>query len=123
MGISKRFILLCLMLSSSCAQAAITPSIASDPTGWKRDIHIEWGYSPPLDVVVSEVVLYQDDLKVCTFPGKDITSGDCEITLKRTGTAFALTAKFEDGNETPKSSEFMFADFGPGPRIIILIGK
>jgi len=115
-------ILICLMFVLSWAQAAVTPA-TEEYQGWKRHLHIEWGYIPPVGSVVSEVVLYQDDIEVCAFPGKDITAGDCEVTLKRAGTAFALTARFEDGNETSKSSAFTFADFGPGPRIIILIGK
>ena len=110
------------MFSLSCAKAAVT--LANDDyQGWKRNVHIEWGYTPPRDVVVSEFVLYQGDAKVCTFTGKDITTGDCEITLNKTGTTFTLTAKFTSGDETPKSPEFTFADFGPGPKIIILIGK
>lgn len=116
-------IMLCLLLMLSWSQAAVVPATVTDSPGWKRSIRIEWGYAPPLDVVVSEFVLYQDDVKVCTFPGKDITAGDCEITLNKTETAFTLTAKFTSGEETPKSSEFTFADFGPGPKIIILIGR
>jgi hypothetical protein len=91
--------------------------------GWKRSVHIEWGYTHPADLEVTGFKLYKDGAPACTFTGGTTSQGDCEVTLTRSGTAFTLTAAFADGTESPHSAPFVFSDFGPGPKIIILVGK
>ena len=103
--------LTCFLISSASA------------AGWERDVHVEWGYTPPSDLKVSEFVLYQDDTEACVWKGAEVIAGDCKVTLSKSLTKFALTARFENNTETPKSDPFPFTDLGPGVKIVILIGK
>lgn len=97
--------------------------ITSSAYGWDKSIHIEWGYIPPSDLTVTGFRLYQSGKEVCVFQGADVRQGDCNISLTQTGTPFTLTAVFSDKTESPHSAPFVFSDYGPGPSIIILIGK
>lgn len=97
--------------------------LCTNSFAWDRNIHIEWGYTPPEDLKVSGYQLYQNGNKICVFKGASTFSGDCGVKLTKSKTQFALTAVFEDGQESPKSPDFVFTDFGEGPKMIILIGK
>jgi hypothetical protein len=109
--------------SAGGTTAAATTASTTAPTGWKRSIHIEWGYTKPADIAVTGFRLYQNGTRVCEFAGPDTSQGDCEVLLTRRGTEFTLTAVFADGTESPHSAPFVFADFGPGPKIVIMVGK
>lgn len=91
--------------------------------GWERDVHIEWGYTPPTDLKVSEFVLYQDGAEACVWKGAVLNSGDCKVVLSKSLTSFTMAARFENKTESPKSAPFPFTDLGPAVKIIILIGK
>lgn len=91
--------------------------------GWERTLHVEWAYTPPTDLKVSEFVLYQGDIEACSWKGADIRTGDCEAVLSASSTKFTLAARFENNFETPRSDPFNLSDFGPGPKIVIMIGK
>lgn len=97
--------------------------ITSSAYGWDKAIHIEWGYTPPSDLAVTGFRLYQNGKEACVFQGADVRQGDCSVALTQTGTPFTLTAIFADKTETPPSAPFVLSDYGPGPSIIILIGK
>ena len=101
----------CFLISSALA------------AGWERDVHVEWGYTPPTDLKVSGFVLYQDAVEACAWNGADVRSGDCKTTISTSSTNFTLVARFENNSESPRSAPFAFSDFGTGPNIIILIGK
>lgn len=103
--------LMCFLISSASA------------AGWERDVHVEWGYTPPSDLKVSEFVLYQDDTEACVWKGEEVTSGDCKVVLSKSLTSFTMAARFENKAESPKSAPFPFTDLGPGVKIVILIGK
>ena len=96
---------------------------SASAAGWERDVHVEWGYTPPSDLKVSEFVLYQDNTEACVWKGAEVTSGDCKVTLSKSLTNFTMAARFENKTESPKSASFPFTDLGPGVKIIILIGK
>lgn len=91
--------------------------------GWERDVHVEWEYTPPTDLKVSEFVLYQDNVEACVWKGAELNSGDCKVTLSKSLTNFTMAARFENKTESPRSAPFPFADPGPAVKIIILIGK
>lgn len=97
--------------------------IASAAYGWDKSIHIEWGYTPPSDLKVTGFKLYQDGKEACSFLGADIRKGDCNVYLGQAVTSFTLQATFADGTASPHSAPFKFSDPGPGPSIIILVGK
>lgn len=101
----------CFLISSASA------------AGWDRDVHTEWGYTPPTDLKVSEFVLYQDDVEACVWKGPEVNSGDCKVILSKSLTSFTMAARFENKTESPRSAPFPFTDLGPGVKIIILIGK
>jgi hypothetical protein len=95
----------------------------AEAAGWERSLHVEWGYTPPSDLTISEFRLYQDATKVCTWTGAATRSGDCKVTLQKSTTAFTLEAAFTNNTASPRSAPFNFSDFGSGPSILILIGK
>lgn len=104
------------------AAALISPNVSMG-AGWERSLHVEWGYTPPSDLTISEFRLYQEGAKVCIWTGATVRAGDCKVTLQKSGTAFTLDAGFTNGGSSPKSAPFTFSDFGNGPAIMILIGK
>lgn len=112
----KRMMLVLLLLMVGVTGTATA-------SGWKRPLHVEWGYAPPADLSVRGFKLYQGDAVACEWTGGDLRSGDCEVNLTHSATAFSLAAQFGNGEESPKSAAYMFPDVGPGPQIIILIGK
>lgn len=101
----------CFLISSASA------------AGWEKTVHVEWGYTSPTDLKVSEFVLYQDNVEACVWKGAEVNSGDCKVNLSKSLTSFTMAARFENNSETPKSAPFPFTDLGPGVKIIILIGK
>ena len=92
-------------------------------SGLERDVHVEWGYTAPTDLKVSEFVLYQDGVEACVWKGAEVNSGDCKAILSKSLTSFTMAARFENKTESPRSAPFPFTDLGPGVKIIILIGK
>ena len=73
-----------------------------------KPIIIEWGYTPPVAPAVSGFNLYQESIKVCSFVGANITTGECTVKIVKTETSFTLTAKFSDGTESPHSVPYNF---------------
>ena len=71
-------------------------------------IHVDWGYTPPTAPPVTGYVLYQEGLKVCTFPGAGTMAADCVVTLTKESTSFTMTAAFSDNSESPHSSPYVF---------------
>lgn len=78
-------------------------------SSFSTSIHIEWGYTPPIEPKVTGFTLYQTGSKVCFFPGDTVSSGDCSVTLISKNTDFTLTANFSDGTESPHSAPFTFS--------------
>lgn len=100
------------LLILTCLLFSAANSFATD-----RTIHIEWGYTPPSAPAVTGYVLYQEGVKICTFPGPTTTSGDCTVDLVKQSTTFTLTAAFNDNTESPHSAPFtfIFDGFNKGP--------
>ena len=96
---------------------------AATTTGWQRSIKVEWGYTPPEDVTVTEYRLYQNGKKVCTFLPSTTNIGECTVNLTRTASSFSLAAVFTDGIESPKSADYIFTDLGTGPTMLRMSAK
>lgn len=108
--------LVVLLLGALWIGAAET---AEPAAGWSRDLHVEWGYTPPVEPAVTGFRLYQQGMAepVCAFAGGDTRDGDCASTIDRRTTPFTLTATFADGTESPHSAPFAFTDALPAPGI------
>lgn len=100
-----------------------TATLFAATAGWQRSIKVEWGYSAPEDVTVTEFRLYQNGKKVCTFPGGTAVVGECVVVLSKTASDFTLSAAFADGAESPKSAAYTFTDLGTGPAISKMSSK
>ncbi|WP_310599471.1 PKD domain-containing protein [Desulfobulbus sp.] len=77
-----------------------------------QTIHVEWGYIPPISPAVTGFKLYQEGVSgaVCTTANAKATSMDCMVELPAgSATDFTLTAIFDDGTESPRSTPFPFA--------------
>ena len=80
----------------------ISVSVASE------SIHVEWGYTPPIEPAVTGFKLYQEGSAVCQVDDSSATSIDCDVTLTAETTNFTLTAMFIDGTESPHSSPYAY---------------
>ena len=91
--------------------------IAVQAFAYERTIKAEWTkYVGPTDATVSGFNLYQDGVKVCSFTGKDIVSGECKVDLTKCSTNYTLAALFSDGKESPKSQAYVLQDAGQEPQ-------
>jgi len=73
-----------------------------------QTIHVEWGYTPPASPAVTGFKLYQEDTVVCQVKDPSATAMDCSVSLAKETTDFTLTATFDDGTESPRSTPFPF---------------
>ena len=97
--------------------ALASPATAAS---WVRVIHVEWGYTPPIEPAVEGFVLYRASQEVCRWEGADVRAGDCELVISAPSTDFTLTAVFTDGTESPQSAPFTFNDTVSAPSITII---
>ena len=80
---------------------------------WATSIHIEWGYTPPVDPAVSGFKLYQEGVYACQTTNANARDMDCNVTITKPTTDYTLTAAFIDGTESPHSSPFAFTPTVP----------
>lgn len=83
----------------------LCPSWASSTP---RSIHVEWEYTPPIDLEVTGFRLYQEGIRVHDWVGPDVRAGDVTVDLTTQIADFTLTAIFADGTESPRSEPFAF---------------
>ncbi|MCL2458243.1 MAG: PKD domain-containing protein [Desulfobulbus sp.] len=76
-----------------------------------QSIQVEWGYTPPASPAVTGFKLYQEGVNgaVCTTTDAKATSMNCTVELAAGATSsFTLTATFNDGAESPRSTPYLF---------------
>jgi len=69
---------------------------------------VEWGYTPPSSPPVISYCLYKSGTLITTFEGASTTKGVVDEVITN-GDSFTLTAKFNDGTESPHSSPFVYS--------------
>lgn len=73
-----------------------------------RSIHVEWGYTPPSEPVVTGYRLYQEAVAVHWWEGASTEAGDCVVDITQPLTVFTMTATFADGTESTHSAPYAF---------------
>ena len=84
----------------------------------EHDIHIEWSYEQVEGQSLVGYNLYKEAVKICSTNVAAARSMDCVFTSEYGVFDFTLTAFFDSGHESPKSTPYTFELTENGPILI-----